>query len=83
MVGSTEIVRVEGVPGEMLVGTNVGVSSAGPVAVRTTELVNPFRGLIVTWAVAEPPGMIVREVELDETVKSGAGGGTVTEIVTF
>jgi hypothetical protein len=80
---STEIVRVDGVPGVMLVGTKVGVRPAGAVAVRATELVNPFRGLMVIVDALELLAEIVREVGFVETVKSGAGGGTVTVIVTF
>ena len=81
MLGSTTTVRVDVVGGVMVVGVNVRVRPAGGDAVRSTGPLKPLRGVTVIVAVCESPGVIVKRVGLDASVKSGPTTVTIREVL--
>jgi len=80
MLGSTATVRTDVAGGVTVVAANVGVRPAGAVAVRSTWLLKPPRGLRVTVEVCEPPPVIVKDDGLGVTVKSGPTTVTATVV---
>jgi len=55
----------------IVAGTNVLVRPVTADAVRSTGLLKPLRAVTVILDVLEPPAVTVREVGLEEIVKSG------------
>jgi len=77
-LGSTVMVRVDGVGDVTVVGLNEVVMPVGEDAVRSTGLLKPPTGVMPIVEVLEPPAVIVREVGLVDKLKSGPTTATST-----